>query len=415
MVFERCYSQAPWTKPSIGSLFTGVLPRVHRATISHNDAQELEKVTVQMLRPQFVTIAERLHEVGYHTAYFLANPHTQQEYGFARGFDHYHYMYSQECERQAHEVIQWLYQTAREPFFVFVHEIKPHRPYDPPPQSFERQHRVTIDAALEALPEADKAILIDQHLVGKREGTRAMARRSVRELSPDGLRLLAQLYQAQVDYMDTQFGRIFGFAKRQGLLERTLFAFTSDHGEAFNEHGRFYHSNSLYDEELHVPLVIRPPGGIKATRIPWTVGLYDLYPTLLDIAGAPSPDYVQSTPLLDGRGSIIVTKDRPVLSDHDAGALPPDRWSSSLIVGDHKIIAREDPHRVQVFDRSVDAGETDDLAQATSPANPLVAALSEQLSTAKAKADALATSFGEPEWVGPLDGMQDQLEALGYM
>src|SRR5207244_4054631 len=93
-----------------------------------------------------------------------------------------------------------------------------------------------------------------------------------------------------------------------GLADRTIVVLLSDHGEQFGEHGLHGHANSLFDELLHVPLIVRAPGLVKpGLRISNTVGLVDVLPTVLDLLNLPPARWAQGRtlmPLLLGKGRL---------------------------------------------------------------------------------------------------------------
>lgn len=97
-------------------------------------------------------------------------------------------------------------------------------------------------------------------------------------------------YASGVRAMDRRLGPFFDFLRRHGTLERSYFLLTSDHGEELFEHGDWSHGQNLYDHQLRVPLVIRPPGGLRERRrIVATVDSIDLMPTVLALAAGPGP------------------------------------------------------------------------------------------------------------------------------
>jgi arylsulfatase A-like enzyme len=261
MLFERCYSQAAWTKPSIASLFSGFLPPVHQAVITDWDTKNVTSLRVQVLRDQFTTLAETLKAVGYTTASISVNPHTQKDFGFARGFDMYHYE-SKPPDSQMNDVLSWL-ETATEPFFLFVHARDPHGPYTPSDQDYQLLFRETPKSVLARLPDKDKELLESFRMRYQRNTGHV----PLDELTPEGVSYLKNLYDAEIRGVDSQFRRMRQFLKRKRLTSRTLVAFISDHGEGFGEHGFFFHGNTLHGEDLHVPLILMGPGippGVRA-------------------------------------------------------------------------------------------------------------------------------------------------------
>ncbi|MFK7990131.1 MAG: sulfatase [Sandaracinaceae bacterium] len=120
-------------------------------------------------------------------------------------------------------------------------------------------------------------------------------------------------YMGEVALVDTQLGRILGAIDELGLASRTYVVITADHGEAFEEHGRNAHANSLYEELVHVPLIVRGPG-IEPGREPTRVSLLDLGPTVLDVFEKNTPPEMMGqswVPLLWGQEASL---SRPIIS-----------------------------------------------------------------------------------------------------
>ena len=169
-------------------------------------------------------------------------------------------------------VRSWLAQThePNEPFFLFVHYMEPHAPYSPPPEY------ARLYSQEEASPAARSAA---------RNPYAAMAGKV--DLSEEDLELLRAWYDGEIRYVDDQIGELLGEFERRGLLDDTLVILTSDHGENFGEHGLMGHQFCLYETLIHVPLIVRYPRLFRAgEKRKDPVQLTDLYPTILETAGA---------------------------------------------------------------------------------------------------------------------------------
>ena len=206
--------------------------------------------------------------------------------------------------------------------------------------------------------------------------------------------------------------------ERKGWLDDTWIVITSDHGEAFLEHGTYSH-HQLYAEELHVPLIIRPPGGLERGEVvKQVVGLMDVPATLLDIAGIGKPPMVQGSSVFP-TGSIAA---RPVHSTNNEA-----QHAHALTAETHKLLQRTGHAGDSLFDRNTDPGERDDLllggaveASADAPTDALRQALADALRAEadrwRAEAQALRDRLGEPVQAGALDPAQlETLRALGYV
>jgi len=416
IVFEQCFSQASWTKPSISSIFTGVLPRVHQAAISHFNIGHLHDFPVQVLRDSFVTLAESLRDAGYHTGLFETNAFIQPEFGYEQGFDHYWFTNAAGPKRVTDEVVEWLEHEAREPFFLFIHEFDPHGPYLPPVLLFEKLFGTTLATAEAALSSRDASLLVDlKTWYGRGMDQDRPPKPPLTQLSAQGLRHLRALYEGDIAMMDRGFDALLAFLESKRLLDRTVVALTADHGEGFNEHGQFGHGNTLFDEEIHVPLVIRAPGRREQLRVPWTVSLFDLYPTLTALAGASTPHYVQALPLLDETGACVVDRHRTVFADLDRFTPEVDQWDCCMVGGPAKMIVGNRGESIQLYDRHADPRERRNLFTPRKAGDPASQRLFAAFEAERRRHAALADQFGEPVWTKGTKEHREQLDALGYV
>jgi len=309
-VFEQAFAQSSWTRPSVTSILTGLHPSVHGVE-TRKDA----------LSPSLTFLPEVFRGSGYRTGFLIANPNVGAAFGFSRGFDDFIELYgrreegrvsSQELVARADRVVdrakEWLEEVS-EPFFLVVFVVDPHFPYDPPP---------------------------DFH----------------RYVEPGDSDPRRGLYDGEVSFVDRSFGRLMADLDGRRLSERTITILTSDHGEEFFEHGQIGHGKALYEESLHVPLIVRWPGEIEAgRRIESPVELVDLMPTVLELTRLPPP------PLQDGRSLFQPREGAPTL----LAGLKLDgqrKWSARAYPW-KLILDRGSP---KLFDLSSDPGEMRDLS-----------------------------------------------------
>jgi len=280
-VFRRCYASAPWTKPSVATLFTSLNPTVHHVTSTEDsaaaaDVPDVEKGT---LREDAYTLAERLHDAGYRTGSFVANPWVTAEAGFAQGFDRAEEMTKASADRLAEAAGAWLAEDGgRHPFLLYLHAMEVHAPYDAPDSTY-RAVAGSPGAWSDFVLPPDQRDRIPPSLLGSRWVAG----------SDDVLRVATWRgrYAAGVRDVDDRFGIWLRELRASGVLDRAYLVITSDHGEELYDHGHFEHGYSLFENQVHVPLIIRPPGGLPATRdVPQLVGLIDVLPTLVNLAGA---------------------------------------------------------------------------------------------------------------------------------
>ena len=296
--YSRAYVQSSWTKPSVGSLFTSLYPSSHGATLRTG-----------RLAPGATTLPEVFAKAGYATAVFSSNPWISPAFGFQEGVGHFveseresftrlitlHRLlkmadkalpgdlvrtalqklergfgvseaHRSNCLRDAWLVDQlepWLDQSGPGPYFAYFHLMSPHIPYDPPGvdhADFPDDEQVELQRVTTPLPQDRRKRLID-------------------------------LYEMAAVHGDQMLGRILDTLERRGLANNAIVIETADHGEEFHEHGAWGHGNSLYDETIHVPLVIRAPG-LATARIDAPVMLVDMLPTLsvlVDAKAVPVP------------------------------------------------------------------------------------------------------------------------------
>jgi arylsulfatase A-like enzyme len=172
----------------------------------------------------------------------------------------------------------WITEHADESFFLFLHFWDAHIPYLPPSpfkELFAGRHadRVDpgVDAALESRPSYP---LFKRNLY------------DFLEAMPN-LDYIADLYDAEVAYLDFEIGRLFKHLGDSGLLDDTMVVLFGDHGENMTEHDAWFDHAGLYDSVTHVPVILWAPGRIPPVESSAMVVLADLLPTVLDVAGLP--------------------------------------------------------------------------------------------------------------------------------
>ena len=269
--------QAPYTKSSMASLFTGRFGSSHKAntiSLSFGAAMtgrvEKELPVTDVLDPGLWTLAGALSSVGYSTIGLTTNPFLLKEFGFGNGFARYQFVADKGEFTPARDVLREglaaLERPDQRPVFLWMHLMEPHSPYAP-------------SAAVRA-----------------RFPPRAPARPAPREVIPPWLSLggpvdtnfYEALYDGDIAEVDAAMGEFIGNLRRSGRLDRMVFVVTSDHGEEFFEHGGFEHSRTLYDEMLRVPLLIKAPGVRPGMREIQTQAV-DVAPTLACAVGAEMP------------------------------------------------------------------------------------------------------------------------------
>jgi arylsulfatase A-like enzyme len=388
LTFRRAFSTAPWTQPSIASLFTSRMPSSHGVLRLRH-----------VLSPEAETLAERLAEVGYETAGFVTHDLLQKKLGYAQGFEHWNQQHvgghkAITSEGLTDSAIAWL--DARgggSPFFLFVHYFDPH---------FVYQHHPAHD-------------LTAGYSGPLRPGMDIWALRNRRDqLTPEDLTYLVNLYREEIGFTDQHIGRLLRHLDTLGLEEDTVIVVVADHGEEFMRHGWIGHTRTLYDELLRVPLLIHHSGALVGREVPTSVSLLDVAPTLLELAGVPADPGAQGTSLVPH-----LTGEAPPARDLHAEvsfeAPPRDKqeektvFKTALIRGDLKLVHDLVTDEFTLFDRSVDPDELVDLAASHSDAEALQAALRAWEETRG------SDSLGQAELLEPNDEELERLRALGYV
>jgi arylsulfatase A-like enzyme len=262
VLVRRAYAPMPTTAPSMATAVTSKEPRSHGLLANG-----------QGLAPEQLTAAEILRDAGYTTAGFASSVALEPD-GISQGFELYvdswgddeeskppayglpdvHPSPSRRGEYTTAAALDWFAHRDRErPFFAFVHYYDPHEPY--------------------ARPEAERA-----PFVGDRDPDDKF----------DALRIG---YDAEVAYADRELAKLVGGLERAGELDDTLIVIWSDHGQGLYDHGWPGHDMQLYEESMHVPLILVWPGEIPAGRVlEAPVELQDLLPTVLGLIGLPVPE-----------------------------------------------------------------------------------------------------------------------------
>jgi len=354
--FDAAFAHAPWTLPSTASLFTSLVPQQHGAGGSLALDPARGDGGFRSLDPRIPTIAERFRDAGYATASIVNVDFLTETFGMTRGFEHIDaktYASNREA-RSATETtdaaLAWLEVNEDRPCFLFVHYFDAHAVYSPPP-SFRRRF-------------ADPRDREDDDFVF---GTRAqMIRLRTGELalSPDVIERASRLYDGEVAYVDSEIGRLFAVMAERDRADSTIVVVTSDHGEEFLDHGGFEHGHTLYQELLHVPLLIAWPGRIEPGVTSSIVGLADVAPTLCELAGLSAPATFAGTSL----APYLLGAEYPPQHGHMAHGNFWGRAKRSWTEGEFKLIldlSRDAPGaRAELYRWRADPEEREELGRA---------------------------------------------------
>ncbi len=398
------FSHASWTKPATASLLTSTLPSTHVAMSKPAS-----------LSDDLVLIPEALKTAGYTTGGIVSNVNLAESFGFAQGYDDYYYLgpdylfgaresssklivyqlgrqlalglfggdevrfndFYQDSEVVNDVAFDWLERRKQDRFFLFLHYMDPHDPY------FEHPYN-GVGIARVSLPEP--------------------------EPEPEMAERLQALYRGEIAYLDRNFGHLLARLEALGLYDETAIVLTSDHGEEFAEHGGFWHGLTLYDEQIHVPLVVKWPRRAERPARGAESGvarLIDVGPTLLGLADVPVPDTMQGIDLRTPF-SARLEKDRQVFSeeDHEGNVL----WS--LRTEDEKLIVANAGNPRGLPERAYFDVSSDPLEQDPYPDPEAEARLEEMAELQRRAAEGEAVEGGAVEM--DLATCQ-RLMALGYV
>jgi len=327
VVFDRAYSLASYTAKSVGPFLLGKY-----SSETHRDWSHFNRFT-----KKDVFVAQRLQQGGVHTVsvqgywYFFANT------GLERGFDVINKSAAPALvtvdgdsntngDKLSDAAISEIAkpELLQQPFFMWLHYVDPHSEYV-------------------------------QH-----EGF-------------DFGNSSRQRYDGEVSFVDHHVGRVLDALEKSLFYDRTAIIITSDHGEAFGEHGMIRHGFELWEELVRVPLIVRVPG-VGARHVQARRSAIDLAPTILDLCGVAPPtasvsDFLSGSSLVPDLLAPTEPPARPVFIDMAAGPNNQDR--QALIDGDKKLVA-SGGRPLSLYDLAVDPGETRDLLDNASEAAPMI-------------------------------------------
>jgi arylsulfatase A-like enzyme/Flp pilus assembly protein TadD len=312
ILFEKAYSPTPLTFPAHSSLLTGLLPGVHgvRDNVGYRlDPQRIAKRDLPFL-PQI------LKGRGYATGGAVSAYVLQGKSGLDTGFDFYEdgiefrtHTGLGGLQRPGSETLRlsqsWLRSVKDRPFFFFFHVYEPHTPYAPP-EPFASRY--------------------------------------------------ASKYDGEVAAADRIVGDLLSGLEGLEVYDRALIVLLSDHGEGLGDHGEDEHGVLLYDEAIHVPLLVKlPEGQLSGSTVSKPAQLTDVMPTVLSLLGLPVPEALKGTSLLD----LAEAPARRIYSETFYPRLHFG-WSelASLIDGRHHYIEGPDP---ELYDLASDPGEKSNL------------------------------------------------------
>ena len=301
----------------------------------------------------------------------------------------------------ADEVLAWADESPGEPFFLFLHLFDPHMSYEPPLE-IAREFDPTLDGVQHGDYDHLKQYIRGLHPAAVRVG-------------PDELARATALYDGEIRYTDAELGRLFLGLEQRGLLDETLIVFNSDHGEEFDDHGSMEgHGWTLYDEVLHVPLILVFPDGRGAgATVERVVQTIDVAPTILDLLDLSPP------PSFEGRSLL------PLVAGDDVGDWPDAAFAQtqrfnvkwSLRTDRYKLIYTLDTGTnrfgvpvddgFEMYDLQEDPGEQRDVYDEQRSVAPELVARLEAFARSKRELTAQQPELSEEQL--------ERLRSLGYV
>jgi len=416
-VFADAQSPASYTLASQMSIFTSLYPHFHKM-VFHGDAQVLDH--------RVSTLAELLEARGYRTAWLglLDAESLDLARGFERGFKEFQACgLGAGCRDEGEDcwdpAMRWLDALGPgERFFISLISFKVHFPYVPAKDSLERftnqTHPEIIFSLGELLNQTADSVVTRPELMFTPESIRdnkaivenksllrtmLLANTYPSFVGPDAVHrdfcgalyetfwggvnktdrgdiaFVEALYDAEIFEFDQGFGRLIARLDERGLLNRTIIVLTSPHGEAFMEHGDVFHGTTLYNELIHVPLIIRVPG-VWGIAIENPVELIDIVPTLLTLLGMEVPGHAQGVNLVPRMtGEALPGRRRYAEHEYHLKSVQEGDWKliSPLAVGGRDCLLRRGGG--ELYNLRNDPGEERNLIQS----NPEVARWMEQM------------------------------------
>jgi arylsulfatase len=412
-IYRQSYATAPWTTPSMYSILAGLYPPTTPKGL--DKAAQLKQMTQYWLSDDERTLAERLAAKGYTTAALIGNPLLNQPSGILRGFQHqratnhltrrprpfFRSLYLIRSIVSAHQpawvthdpidsikvLTAWahsfLNNHSSKPFFLWIHFMDPHGPYNPPSAYRDETNALEWFSPMET-PEFTALL----------EGNDNLAP-SVRED-------IRQLYEGEVRYLDTRINELLDGLDVLDLTGNTYICLSADHGEEFWDHDRWGHGHSLYNELLHVPLIYSGPR-IRRQEVTGEVSTIDIMPTLAAFTNIPPSATWQGRSRAAELWGVEDPTPSPVFAQGTTAY--SGEPLQMVIANGYKLIRRAQSGTTHLFDLDADPAELTPIND-----DRVVADL---LAHLDAWAASIENSTGPGEAI--TDEMAEQLKSMGYI
>lgn len=425
-LFEHAYAASSYSLSSHASLFTGLLPSAHGAhavpcEIASGDAGRYDVSTDYPLENRADTLAELLSRAGYRTGGVAGNgAYLAGWTGLTQGFQYYvgpgrfgYYPLSLvllnafpalahavserfgerldrfDAEQITSVAMRWLAARRRSSSFLFINYFDAHAPYAPPPP-YDR--RFPAHQGSKQLNDQDVADAVNQ------------GRRSLRSEERD---FLVSRYDGEIAFVDAQLGRLLRWLEAEALLDGMLVIVTADHGEAFGEHQLLGHGVGLYEDQIHVPLIVKLPHQREGVRLAQRASLLRTLKLIESVRrGETDAGSLQAQQSMPTSGILSELWMLPHLCH-----LARDRFPApmrAVYQGNFKLIERLSPGPNELYDLQSDPTESRDLLRSDAAAAAIV-----EKSLLAAVPPFTSRAGGAPPPLNPED--LERLRALGYV
>jgi len=377
--YSRAFVNTHGTPPSHTTLFSSLYQETHRVGIGSMSATDRGV-------PSGITMVQEVFSAaGWHTVAVTGGGFMAAKFGFDRGFDEYVDV-ARNVDQGTALLLEYLRApvASGRPIFAFLHTYQVHSPYAPPKRFRQLfgQYEGSIEATSEALLEINKE--------------------PARGFTLDDMEYLESLYDGEIRYTDEALGKLLASLEAVGFLDNGVVVVTSDHGEEFGEHGGALHGGKLFEELLHVPLILAGAGIDRGVVDPSLVSLIDVAPTVLSLAGLEVPPAMEGRNMLDRPPSNLWRDQRIFAQYGDAlYTVRTPRW---------KLIQRTSNQRVKLYDLHRDPGEQLNLRKRYPE---IAGSLLSELEEWRARCPQL--DLGSRGEVELSEEMVEELRALGYV
>lgn len=379
VLFEKAISQAPWTLPSIVSIFSGLYPsEIGTKNINSN------------MKYETLTLTEYMKNNFYNTIAVISHIVVSKSFGFAQGFDTFNQEHIAELDEISSEAItqqaiKYLSSMKNDKFFLWLHYFDPHHNYiDHNENNYTMKYNGSLPDNLNI----------------------KMLNKIKSNLDNEDIEYTTDVYDEEIAYTDKQIGVLIEAIEDLGLSDDTVIVLTSDHGEEFMERSRFGHGRTLYQELIHVPLVIYNPhdNQNKGKKIADHVEIRNIAKTIIELSGL-SEELFEGLNLLDERtyhsNHIVISENY----GYDQGYR-----RETIIYKNWKLISNLDDQTFELYKIDADGGEK----------NNLFLKDNKEINTQKQKLQAMLSVISDNELTesGEAELSRDdikQLKALGYI